>query len=118
MLPNTEAGRLGEKLAADYLRRSGFSILHTNWRSTRFEIDIVALKNGLLHFFEVKYRSSTAYGCPEESVTPKKIKFLLQAIDAFLHQHRKHRDYRLNIISILRKPSGELIYEHIEDVYL
>ena len=48
---------LAENYVAEYLVKRGWHILARNFRHIGFELDIVAQKNGVLHVFEVKYRS-------------------------------------------------------------
>jgi putative endonuclease len=111
-------GKLGEQLAEDFLIKKGYTILHRNWRYSHYEIDIVALKNDLPHFVEVKTRSSKQFGEPEESVTKKKIRFLLQAADEFLFRHPQYKNFQIDILSINIHPQTEPEYFFIEDVYL
>jgi len=118
MASHVDIGRLGEQLAEDYLTSKEFVVLHRNWRYSRYEIDIIALKNGVPHFVEVKFRSSAHFGRPEESVTPKKIRFLLRAAEQFLHRHPQYNDFRLDILSITSPGKGTASYFFIEDVYL
>ncbi len=47
-------GALGEKTAADYLEREGFTIRGTNYVRKTGEIDLIAEKEDTLHFVEVK----------------------------------------------------------------
>ncbi len=54
METNREKGNIGESLAADYLQDKGYVILHRNWRRGHWELDLIAEKEGLLHFIEVK----------------------------------------------------------------
>ena len=49
-------GQRGEEIAARFLLSEGFDLLHRNWRSGRYELDIVARKEGVLHIVEVKSR--------------------------------------------------------------
>lgn len=118
MATHIDFGKLGEELAENFLVQKGFTILYRNWRHWRCEIDIVALKNGLPHFVEVKTRSSTHFGEPEESVNRKKIRTLLQAADEFLYQHPEYKDFRIDILSITIYPQQDPKYFFIEDVYL
>ena len=67
-----ETGRAGERAAVEYLRGAGYEICALNWRSGRYELDIVARKAGIVHFVEVKTRSNTDMGLPREYVTPAK----------------------------------------------
>ena len=83
-----------------------------------YEIDIVAEKNDIPHFIEVKTRSSWQYGTPEEAVNRKKIQDLLKAANGFLNQYPKYVDFRIDILSITKHPEKETEYFFIEDVYL
>lgn len=118
MALHIDLGKEGEQLAEDFLVKKDYTILHRNWRYSRYEIDIIALKNNVLHFVEVKARSSKKYGMPEENVTRKKIKFLMQAADEFLYQHLQYKHIQFDILSINKYPNGEVEYFFIEDVYL
>jgi putative endonuclease len=115
---HNDLGREGEMLARTWLVNEGFSILFTNWRYGKNEIDVIAIKNEMPYFIEVKMRSSNAFGFPEESVTKKKISKLLKAVDEFMLLHPEYRDFRLNILSITKSEGMETAYFLIEDVYL
>lgn len=117
MAQHNDVGRLGEDLAAAYLEQQGYTVIARNWRHSRYEIDTIAEKAGRLFFIEVKMRSGFEYGAPEESVTPKKIRYLLKAIEAFLDLHPAHTDFRLNILAITTNSNSETTYCMIEDVY-
>ena len=110
-------GREGEALAATYLEEKGFAILHRNWRSSYYEIDLIAIKEGRLHFVEVKARSSKKWGLPEDAVTKTKFNRLLQAADEFLHQHRQYKHVQYDVLALLKERNGPLEYFLIEDVY-
>lgn len=118
MAGHNDFGKQGELLAVQYLQQAGYTILHTNWRHSRYEIDVIALKESVLHFIEVKSRRSARFGLPEEAVTAKKFQSLLQAADEFLFQHPEYRfvQYDILAISILKNAAPEFFL--IEDVYL
>jgi putative endonuclease len=118
MASHIDFGKLGEKLAEDFLIDKGYTIMHRNWRHSRYEIDVVALKNELPHFIEVKTRSSNEFGEPEDSVSKKKIRFLLQAADEFLFQNPQYTNFQIDILSITIRFQDEPQYFFIEDVYL
>jgi putative endonuclease len=54
MAQHNDFGKEGEALALEFLRKNDFEILHCNWRYSRYEIDIIAKKQSLLHIIEVK----------------------------------------------------------------
>jgi putative endonuclease len=118
MAVHIDLGRQGEQMAEAYLIARGFTILHRNWRHSHYEIDLIALKNELPHFVEVKFRSSNKFGMPEENVTKKKIKFLLQAADEFLFRNQQYKNFHIDILSITTHADAETEYFFIEDVYL
>ena len=111
-------GKWGEDSAALYLVQKGFEILHRNWRHSHYEIDIIAQKNGVLHFVEVKLRTSARFGPPEEAVDKKKFNRLLTAADEFLYLHPQYRHVQYDIVAITAKKEGLPDYFFIEDVYL
>lgn len=65
-------GQSGEELAAVYLELSGYLILYRNYRCKLGEIDIIAEKDDVLTFVEVKTRTTTIAGNPAEAVTFRK----------------------------------------------
>lgn len=60
MAAHNTLGKTGEDAAVAYLERNGYTINHRNWRKNRLELDIVAVKDGLLIVVEVKTRSNTS----------------------------------------------------------
>jgi putative endonuclease len=118
MAVHLELGRKGEEWAAAFLEEKGFTIVERNWRYSRYEIDLVAVRNGLLHFIEVKSRSSGRFNRPEDAVGKKKVEDLLKAVDAYLFLHPEYRDFHLDIIAIEKKTDGRPEFFLIEDVYL
>lgn len=117
MAAHNQLGQKGEQLAEDYFRSKNYTILHRNWRHRHLEIDLIATKGKLLHFIEVKIRSTQKYGLPEESVTRKKLLFLMKAADAFLLRNPHYKLIQFDILAITLT-DGEPEYFLIEDVYL
>lgn len=118
MAVHISLGKQGEEWAATYLLQKGYTILHRNWRFSHYEIDIIAIKDTILHFIEVKIRTSKKFGWPEENVTKKKFQSLLQAADEFLYQHPQYRHVQYDIFAINIYKGGEPEFFLIEDVYL
>jgi len=78
-------GKAGESAVERHMNEGGYRILYRNFRYGRFgEIDIIAQKEGVLCFVEVKSRSSCKYGSPAESVTAKKRQKILKVAEYFL----------------------------------
>lgn len=116
MTTNTETGRNGEKLAADYLTRKGYTIVAQNWRNRHKEIDIIAYDGDCLVVVEVKLRSTDYFGDPSEFVTMKKQRFLISSAEAYLRTIPSAPEVRFDIISILGT-EGDYKIEHIDDAF-
>ena len=79
--------RIGEEEASNFLRKKGYKIIERNFRKGYGEIDIVALKNGILIFIEVKTRTSSNFGAPFEAITPWKLKSLVKTAQFYKSFH-------------------------------
>lgn len=111
-------GKEGEFLASEYLIRKGYQVEICNWRSGYYEIDIIAVKDGIVHFVEVKTRHNLAFGYPEESVSKKKFGNLKKAAACFLLRFPQCKRIQFDILSVLRIKGEPVEYFLIEDVYL
>ncbi len=116
MAKHLETGKQGEDMAAAWLTEQGFELLHRNWKHSYYELDAVASKEGILHFIEVKTRTTDTYGYPEEGVTPKKLQRLMNAGEEFLHQHPQWKRIQYDILSIRLHRYKAPDYFFIEDV--
>jgi len=90
---NKEIGKKGEKIAERYLKIHGFSILEKNFLIKGSEIDLIAEKDGAIHFVEVKTRTETTFGNPADAVTFHKIKAIKHGANIYLMRNQKYFDY-------------------------
>lgn len=112
-----ELGVRGEGLAVAHLRRTGWRILATNWRFGHKEIDVVAERDGIVAFVEVKTRSGTRFGHPLEAVTGRKRRDLATAARGWIARHgRAGGLYRFDALYVLRV-GAETTVRHIEDAW-
>lgn len=118
MAHHNQTGIIGEKLAEEYLSKTGFTILHKNWRHSHWEVDIICFLDDVLHFIEVKTRRSRKFGYPEEDVTKKKIENLINASEEYLFMNPEWRKIQFDILSITINKSSPTEYFFIEDVYV
>jgi len=116
MAQHNELGKQGEKLAIDFLQNKGYTILDTNWRFEKAEVDIIARKAEILAVVEVKTRSTTNFGNPQDFVNSKKIKLLVSAVDAYVTSKELDVEVRFDIIAIVKEKSNVTI-EHLEDAF-
>ena len=109
-------GRWGEKAAEQFLAKEGYEILDRNARTQYGEIDLVARKNEEIVFVEVKSRSSTEFGFPEEAVTALKQQHLRDAAETYLQAHPElSGDWRIDVISVHRVRGGSPEFMHFEN---
>ncbi len=118
MAYHINTGKLGEQMALEYLLQNGFVILHQNWRHSNWEVDMIASKNNVLHFIEVKTRRTKKFGYPEDDVTKKKVTNLINASEEFLFVYPEWKRIQFDILSInlLKNEPAEFFF--IEDVHL
>lgn len=118
MLNNREIGDIGERMARNHLVLEDYKILESNWRFKRAEIDLIARKDDIIIFIEVKTRSYTYFGQPEEAISPKKEALIMDAAQRYMEKIGHNWAIRFDIISVLLDKSGELIkLEHFEDAF-
>ncbi|MFA6475251.1 MAG: YraN family protein [Patescibacteria group bacterium] len=72
MYARHETGKTGENQATEYLLKLGYTILERNWSRRSGEIDIIAKKDTVIYFFEVKTRSGWRYGHPFHAIGRRK----------------------------------------------
>ena len=118
MAQHNLTGNNGEALAVKYLSENGYRVLHKNWRYSHWEVDIIAEKDSILHFIEVKTRLTKKFGHPEDGVDNKKIQNLINAAEEYLYQQPQWKRVQFNILSITILKDEPVEYFLIEDVYL
>jgi Holliday junction resolvase-like predicted endonuclease len=94
-MKTTFIGKDAESRIADFLKANKFKILAQNWRTRVCEIDIVAQKEKVVYFVEVKYRSSDKQGSGLEYITPKKLGQMHFAAEIWNQQNDWEGDYRI-----------------------
>lgn len=117
MADHNDFGKIAEDLAADYLQKSGYTILVRNFRFQKAEIDIITEKEGLIIIVEVKARSTDAFMLPQEAVTKTKIRSIVLAANHYLEKSGKQNEVRFDIISVLPDENRNLTIDHIADAF-
>ena len=95
-----ELGAWGEERAAKYLRSKGYTILERNFRCRAGEIDIIALRGGVIAFVEVKLRRDSEFAEAREFVTPAKQRRVILTAEYWLVSHRTELQPRFDVIEI------------------
>ncbi len=109
-----EIGAKGERIAVKYLRQNGFLIRDLNWRCGRYELDIVAERLGVIHFVEVKTRSSSGWCTPESAMTKSQFKSMRHAAIAYLAQIRFRGEHQFDLIAVEMQGDEPLDVRYIE----
>ena len=110
-------GRHCEFMARTYLEQQGYLILETNWRSGHKEIDIIATKDNIIAFIEVKTRS-TVFKDPTDAVDAKKIRRIAKAADSFMQTFDIKYEPQFDIITIIGTPQSEFKLTHYPDAFM
>ncbi|HUU29492.1 MAG TPA: YraN family protein [archaeon] len=114
-------GLCGEEAAARYLEDRGFEILEHRYRFGHKEIDLIARKDELVVFVEVKSRGNESFGPAVTSIPPSKQRKLVEAARGYLLDKEPggpERQYRFDVI-LLHPPEsdGKVYLEHITDAF-
>lgn len=117
MALHLDLGRKGESLAKTFLEGLGYEILDENWTHGKAEIDLVAYKNSVIIFIEVKTRTGNSFGEPEDFVDNRKQKLLADAADEYIYLMDHQGEVRFDIVSILFDKNANYTLKHIEDAF-
>jgi uncharacterized protein (TIGR00252 family) len=110
-MKTTFIGQNAEARVAKLLEKTGCKILAQNWRTRVCEIDIVASKNKIVYFVEVKYRSSEKQGSGFDYITKKKISQMHFAAEIWVQQNNWEGDYRIAAAEISERGDSIKIVE-------
>jgi len=118
---NQKVGQYGEELARKYLIKKGYKIIECNIKASYKEIDLIAKapQQNTLVFFEVKTRTSFAFGKADEAMSRRKISHLKKAIGIYLEKYNKekYKDIRLDFIAIdINKKKGKARIRHYKEI--
>jgi putative endonuclease len=98
-------GHLGEDIAADYLKKNGYTIIKRNLHLSRNELDIIAEDDNYIVFVEVKTRSclypeSSDFGNPGRAVDSKKRGNTVKAARDYLYSYHGGKQPRMDVIEV------------------
>ena len=117
MAQHLDLGRKGEALAKTFLEGLGYEILDENWTHGKAEIDLVAYKDKVIIFAEVKTRTGNGFGEPEDFVDNRKQKLIAEAADEYIYLMDHQGEVRFDIISVLFDKNANYTLKHIEDAF-
>ena len=109
-MSTTDVGRAAEQAVAEELVRQGFRIFQMNWRTKYCEVDIIAGKDRVVWFIEVKYRATTKFGDGLEYIGPQKLQHMYRAAEIWTAGHGWSGEYTLGAVAVTAdNVVGELI---------
>jgi len=111
-------GLKGEEIATNYLKDKGYKIIDRNFRKSYGEIDIIATKNKVLVFIEVKTRTSNQFGSPIEQITSNKIRTLTKTAQFYSVSHPNlPNSLRIDAVGVILDSNNNLKdLKHIENI--
>lgn len=117
MSHNQELGELGERIAARWLVWKGWAIRDRRFRNGHRDIDIVAQRQRLIAFVEVKARSGSTFGDPVEAVHWQKQRELRRSALVWISRHgvRGH-EYRFDVVGVLIT-RAKIRVKHVENAF-
>ena len=115
----TDKGHRGEVLAAKQMEKMGYEILERNFHALKGEIDIIAKKDNVIVFTEVKYRKNEKMGTPAEAVNHWKQQHIIRAAKAYIAQKclmEMGYDFRFDVAEVLTS-EGKTYFRYTEDAF-
>jgi putative endonuclease len=110
-------GELGERIAARWMERAGWRVVARRYRSGRRDIDVVAEREGVVAFVEVKARHGDAFGDPVEAVNRRKQRELVKSAQSWIDRHgRAGLSYRFDVVGVLVRDRTVLV-RHVESAF-
>jgi putative endonuclease len=109
-------GIKGEDIAAEHLKKSGYKILFRNWKWGKHEIDIIAEKDDMVVFVEVKTRTDDFLGGLPSAITTEKQKSIIYAADGYLQKFSVDKESRFDVLTITGSGDSRKI-DYIENAF-
>ncbi|MBI2626484.1 MAG: YraN family protein [Candidatus Nealsonbacteria bacterium] len=105
---NLKTGKLGERIAGEFLEKKGYKILEQNYKTKYGEIDLICQKGDELIIIEVRTKIGEDFGTPEESLDKKKIRKVWLNALAYVGKNNWKGNYRTDAVCIVLKAGGEI----------
>lgn len=114
MKHNQRVGKWGEETAVQFLAQRGYQIVGRNVRTPYGEIDVLAKKDDVFLFVEVKTRTSMTMGLPEDSITARKQEHMIACAEHYAAEYEIDH-WQIDVISIEGKPGTEPVITYFEN---
>ncbi|MCX7769919.1 MAG: YraN family protein [Proteobacteria bacterium] len=109
-------GKFFEDLAVDFLKNKGYKIIQRNFNCSFGEIDIIAEKNSILCFIEVKARTKDIFGTPLSAITLQKQKRMIRVAEFYCMKNKiADKPIRFEAIGI-EVINNKPVFDHVENI--
>ena len=109
---NRKVGKEGEEIAARFLLDKGYKILERNYHTRFGEIDLIAVKNDVLTFVEVKLKQGDYFGTPEEMIGNSKLSQVQRMAEFYLMDKpdtaKIYKTYSIDAVCVVMDEGGEV----------
>ncbi len=109
-------GNKGESIAENYLKKKGYKIIERNFRTKSLEIDIIAEKENVLVFIEVRSKTKNDFGTPEETINFKKSKKLKRNSEKYINYKKYNGACRIDAICIIFENENKVKLNHYKNI--
>lgn len=114
MSKNNIIGKKGEDLACQFIENNGYSVLERNWRFASKEIDIIASKDNIITFFEVKTRQYNT--SIEDCISDAKSNNLIAGANHYIEQNQIEKEVSFDVIIVVINGNQTKIQHHKEAI--
>lgn len=113
----SETGKLGEELTAYYLKKAGYDILRRNFRIKGGEIDIIASKDGVIAFVEVKTRDIGAFEQGAQAVNTRKRSLIIRAAQEYSYRYPHDMQPRFDVAEVTVRDGRAVKLRYFDNAY-
>lgn len=113
---NRQTGQFAESIAAEKLSAKGYVILERNFSNKFGEIDLIASKDGVMVFVEVKAKKGIEFGTPEDMINKGKLQRVRNM--AVIYLEGRDLQCRIDVVAIVLNSDNQVVrFSHYENVY-
>ncbi len=109
-------GDRGEDIAENHLKKKGYKITERNFRKRSLEIDIIAEKENILVFVEVRSKTKNDFGSPEETINFKKSKKLKRNAEKYVNYKKYNGACRIDAICVIFESKNKVKLNHYKNI--
>lgn len=113
----SESGRLGEELTAYYLKKCGYEIIRRNYRIKGGEIDIIAVKDGIIAFVEVRTRDINAFAAGAETVNKRKRRLVIKTAREYLYRNPCELQPRFDVAEVTLRDGKAVKLRYFDNAF-